>query len=141
MASTETITISKSEYESMKWQISDLARQLAHLKRIIYRAKSEKFIPSDPAQGSLFEVEPVAVEEKTRQQVSYTREVSKEKKQPLRLELPAHLKRVEEVIKPADLPQVAKKIGEVVTEVLEYEPGTCFVRRIIRPKYLISTSD
>lgn len=141
MESTETITISKSEYESMKWQISDLARQLAHLKRIIYGAKSEKFIPSDPAQGSLFEVEPVAVEEKTRQQVSYTREVPKQKKQPLRMELPAHLKRVEEVVEPADLPLGAKKIGEAVTEILEYEPGTCFVRRIIRPKYLISTTD
>ena len=137
MASTETITISKTEYN----RFLAMEFELAKLKRMLFGAKSEKFIPSDPAQGSLFEVEPVAVEEKTRQQVSYTREVSKEKKQPLRLELPAHLKRVEEVIEPADLPQGAKKIGEVVTEVLEYEPGTCFVRRIIRPKYLISTSD
>jgi len=114
MASTETITISKTEYN----RFLAMEFELAKLKRMLFGAKSEKFIPSDPAQGSLIEVEPVAVEEKTRQQVSYTREVSKEKKQPLRLELPAHLERVEEVIEPADLPQGAKKIGEVVTEVL-----------------------
>jgi len=137
MASTETITISKAEYNrflAMETELGYLKIQLDQLKGKLFGAKSEKFIPSDPAQGSLIEVEPVAVEEKTRQQVSHTREVSKEKKQPLRLELPAHLERVEEVIEPADLPQGVKKIGEVVTEVLEFKPGKFFVRRIIRPK-------
>ena len=59
------------------------------------------------------------------------------KKQPLRTELPAHLPRREEVIEPEVVPEGAKMIGEAVTEVLEYEPATLYVRRIVRPKYII----
>jgi transposase len=42
---------------------------------------------------------------------------------------------VEEVIEPAEDVSGMKRIGEDVTEVLEYEPGRVWVRRIVRPKY------
>ena len=137
MAGTDKVTITKAEYE----RFLAMEHELAQLKRMIFGAKSEKFIPSDPGQGSLFEVEAQAIAEKKQQQISYTREQPREKKHPLRTELPAHLERMIEVIEPEDLPEGSKKIGELATEILEYEPATLFVRRIIRPKYLINTSD
>ena len=51
--------------------------------------------------------------------------------------LPAHLPREEEVIEPENVPENAKKIAEAITEILEYKPGKIFVRRIVRPKYLL----
>lgn len=137
MASKDTITITRSEYQ----RFLAMEHELAQLKRMVFGAKSEKFIPRDPGQGSLFEAEAQPVEEKPKQQVTYTREQTKEKRHPLRSELPAHLERKDEVIQVEELPEGSKKIGEVITEVLEYEPATLYVRRIIRPKYLVSSND
>jgi len=55
--------------------------------------------------------------------------------------LAAHLPRKAEVIEPADLPEGAIKIGENITEVLDYVPATVFVRQIVRPKYIVSQDD
>jgi transposase len=142
MASEETITISRSEYDSMKQKIEMLSHQLAELKRLIFGAKSERFIPStELATGNLFEIPAVEAIQKPFEEISYTRNKPEDKKQPLRLELPAHLPRHEEIIEPANLPEDAKKIGEAITEVLEYEPATIYVRQIIRPKYLVGSTD
>ncbi|WP_188112257.1 transposase [Aquimarina sp. RZ0] len=55
----------------------------------------------------------------------------------MRAALAAHLPRVEETIEPEKLPIGAKKIGEEITEVLEYNPSSIFVRKIIRSKYVV----
>ncbi len=141
MSSPETITIPRAEYDKMKWQISHLAHQLEQLRRMIHGAKSERFVPTDPDQGKLFELEAQAAEERRKQQITYTREEPKQKKQPLRTELPSHLNRVIEVIEPQDLPQGAKKIGELVTEILELREAELFVRCIVRPKYVVESTD
>jgi transposase len=142
MTSEETITISLAEYNAMKAEIEYLGRQLAELKRMIFGSKSERFISAvDPRQCLLFELpsaqEPAAIHE----EITYTRTKPEDKKQPLRTEIPAHLPRKEEVIEPENIPAGAKKIGEAVTEILEYEPAQIYVRRIIRPKYLIQSTD
>jgi len=49
--------------------------------------------------------------------------------------LPSHLPRITEIIEPKDKEPGAKKIGEQITEILEYNPANVFVRQIIRPKY------
>jgi transposase len=70
-------------------------------------------------------------------EVTYTKEIKKKQnKKPSRKALPAHLKRVEEVIEPKGVTPDHKRIGEEVTEVLEYTPANMYVRRIIRPKYV-----
>lgn len=51
--------------------------------------------------------------------------------------LPEHLHRKEEIIEPEDIPQGAVKIGEAITEILEYKPAEVYVRKIIRPKYVV----
>jgi transposase len=59
-----------------------------------------------------------------------------------RRKLPDHLKRVTEVV---DVPDSVKqaaggnwvKIGEEISEKLDYTPSSLFVRRIVRPKYVV----
>lgn len=145
MAIEETVVISRLEYKefmAQKSQISLLKHQLAELQRLIFGAKSERFKSvSDMATGNLFELSEIEPIEKPVEEITYTRTKPESKKQPLRLELPAHLPRQEEIIEPENLPSDAKKIGDAITEVLDYEPATLHVRRIIRPKYIISSND
>jgi transposase len=146
MTSEETITISKAEYQELlrfKSEVEWLKHQLAELKRLVYGSKRERFIAPDPLQGVLFHLPEADVPVKEQEEITYTRKKPEftEKKHPLRAELPAHLPRREEVIEPENIPEGAKKIGEAVTEILEYEPANIYVRRIIRPKYIVSTTD
>ena len=145
MTAPESITITKAEYTRLK----DLAEkcqileyQLQELKRLIFGTKSERFVSPDPSQLSLFTLDIPEQTPKKEEQISYTRtKAQKEKKQPLRGEIPAHLPRVTEVIEPENIPQGAKKIGEVKTEVLEYQPAEIYVKCYIRPKYIVDSSD
>jgi transposase len=53
--------------------------------------------------------------------------------------LPDHLPVVEEVIVPLPVqacPEAWRRIGEEVTELLDFTPGRFFKRRIVRPKYI-----
>jgi transposase len=123
----------RSELRSTKEQLAQLTFQLEQLKRMIFGAKSERFVPADPGQSTLFDVQ--ATGAPTTEQVSYTRVKQGQKKQPVREPIAAHLPRVERVIEPQDLPAGARKIGEEITETLEYTPGTIHVDKLVRPKY------
>ena len=136
------ITIPKVEYEALKSESEYLKHQLAELKRLIFGSKRERFISNtDPQQGSLFDLPDVEQPEGREEEITYKRKKPENKKQPLRTELPAHLPRKVEVIEPDNIPEGAKKIGEAVTELLDYEPARLHVRRIERPKYLIESTD
>jgi transposase len=142
MSNTETVTITKQEYEDLKAQVVWFKHQLAELKRLMYGVKSERYISSLPGQIPLFDFPEEQPQEQPKETITYTRnKPGNEKKQPLRLELPSHLERREEVIEPENIPADAKKIGEAVTEILEYEPASAYVRRIIRPKYITEQTD
>ncbi len=152
MAGTETITISKAEYEelksfkaeveSSKSEIALLKYQLAELRRLIFGAKSERFLAPVPGQLNLFELPAELSINKPQEEITYTRTVpEKEKKHPLRAELPAHLPRRVEVIEPENIAEGAKKIGEAITEILEYEPANVYVRQLVRPKYIVESTD
>jgi transposase len=81
--------------------------------------------------------------EKKQEEITYTRVKPEpaEKKHPLRAELPTHLPRKDEVIEPENVPAGAKRIGEAITEILEYEPSSIYVRRNLRPKYIVESND
>jgi len=51
------------------------------------------------------------------------------------MKLPESLRREEIVIEPAIDTTGCKKIGEEITEVLEYQPGELYVKQYRRPKY------
>jgi transposase len=117
-----------------------LMRQYSELQRQLFGSKSERRVPQFENQPTLFDLEEPKQPEPQTEEVSYTRH-KKEKKQPVRSSLPAHLPRKTEVIEPADIPEDAVKIGEEVTEVLEYTPSEVYVRRIVRPKYASPRTD
>ena len=144
MASTETITISKAEYLELiqtKNTVLILQHELAQLKRALFGSKSERHIPADLNQPTLFDLPAIEQSKPVKEQISYTRNKTQKKSKAVRLELPAHLERKTEVIEPENLPQDAHKISEKVTEILEYIPGSLYVRHIVRPYYVGQSND
>jgi transposase len=141
--SLEEYLLIKKENEELRAENLYFKQELAQLKRMIFGAKSERFIQNDPGQLTLGmdipEQESPAVET---EDLSYTRKKpSKEKKPPVRLPLPSHLHREEHIIEPEADITGAKKIGEVVTEILEYTPGKFYVEKYIRPKYVLQSEE
>jgi len=125
--------------------IKKLTDQLAWLRRKFWKASSEKYIPADPAQRKIdFDgLEILPEEEETikaaaSEIITYKRNKPEHaKKQPVRLPLPEHLRREEEIIEPQGIDENWVRIGEEVTEQLEHKPGELYVRRIIRHKYAL----
>lgn len=139
----ESVTISRIEHErflNQQTEIDLLKYQLAELKRMIFGTKSERFVPAAPDQLSLeLDIAQGEVLPEQTEQITYNRNKPQKenKKIPVRLPIPAHLPRVTEEIFPKENIEGAKKIGEAVTEILEYKPGTFYVKEYIRPKYLL----
>jgi len=129
--------VSRAEYNDLKSENQILKTQLAELQRMIFGSKSERFIPAVDGQIDLFSGTALSDQpEDKKQEISYTRTLSKkDKKKPIRTTIPSHLVRKEEIIEPEQIEPGSKKIGEEVTEILEYNPANIYVRRIIRPKY------
>jgi transposase len=129
--------------EILQFENLQLKQQLAQLQKMIFGSRHERFIPSDinPSQLALdIEAEAVAacsvVDAK---KISYIKtNVAIEQKplvHPGRMKLPGHLRREEIIIEPQLDISDCKKMGEEITEVLEYEPGELFVKKYIRIKY------
>jgi transposase len=116
-----------------------LKQELSQLKRMIFGTKSERYVPFDTGQLSLnLDIEQQEPEKVETEQVYYTRKKpGKEKGKPVRLSLPSHLHRQEIVINPRGDISGAKKIGEEITEILEYTPGKFYVEKYVRPKFLL----
>jgi transposase len=136
----ETVIDYKQLYEETLVKQSALLHELEQLKKLIFGSKTEKFIPAgqNPSQLTLaIQAEQTAQQNITAiQKISYTRIKTEVKpNHPGRHKLPDHLERREQVIEPAVDISNLKKIGEQVTEELDYEPGKLFVNKIIRPKY------
>lgn len=129
--------VSKAEYDKLLQEYQSLKIQLSELQRMIFGSRSERFVPVTDGQIDLFTGTALSEQAKVqKQEISYTRTVGTKKKQkPIRTEIPSHLPRVEEVIEPSEIEPGSKKIGEEITEILEYNPANIYVRRIIRPKY------
>ena len=139
----------RSLYEQSQLRIVDLEQQLAQLQKMIFGSRQERFIPSDinPSQLVLdIEAEAVAtcsvVDAK---KITYIKtNVALEHKplvHPGRMKLPEHLRREEIIIEPQADIRDCKKMGEEITEVLEYEPGELFVKKYVRIKYATPGGD
>jgi transposase len=130
-----------SELDRLKADNLYLKHELEKLKRMLFGAKSERFISTtDPLQYSLgLGNEPKIAPEPVKETISYERTKPQEKKEAVhsRQPLPSHLPRQEEILEPTNKEEGARKIGEEVTEVLEYTPGQLIVKKYIRPKYVL----
>jgi len=126
-----------SEYQI---KILKLETELGEMKRMIFGSRSERFVPVvPPEQTSLgFEIETVEAKPPVTETITYTRKKEQNSK-PIkrgRQPLPAHLERVKIVIEPDEDVSGLKRIGEEITEELEYKPGKLFVNQYVRPKYI-----
>lgn len=128
--------------------VESLKLQVHQLQKMIFGTKSERFVPSDPnsavQQGSLgFEVDATAECKITdAQKITYVRtrtEVTDKtpKPHPGRAKLPEHLRRETIVLLPDADVSAMRKIGEEITEVLDYTPGELYVKQYVRPKYVV----
>jgi transposase len=131
------------KFAALQLQTIGLQQQLSQLQKMIFGSRHERFVPAEvnTAQLSLdIQAEATAtcsvVEAK---KISYVRtNVSVEDKpliHPGRMKLPEHLRREQIVIEPKEDISLCKKMGEEITEVLEYEPGELFVKKYVRIKY------
>lgn len=106
-----------------------LKEELAQLKRLIFGSKKERFIPAHSGQQSIFDLAE-AEQSPVMETVTYEREKPAKKANAKRLLLPAHLPRQEEIINPDGVDvDNCTKIGEKVTEVLEYTPVNSMFKR------------
>jgi transposase len=129
----------QQENQLLKSNLFKFEQELEFLKRQLFGRKSERYVPTDNAQLNL-SLEGIELKELPVQteQINYQRKKpGADKKQPVRLELPAHLRREEKVIEPETDLTGAIKIGEVITEVLEYTAGEVHVTKYIRNKYVL----
>jgi transposase len=138
----------KALYEDLNPKYEALLFEVGQLKKMIFGSRHERFVPASPeSQLTLgLAVDAIAgstTTETITKEVMVTR-TQKENKSiihPGRSPLPAHLRREETILEPAAIPEGSKKIGEEITEELEYEPGELYVRKYIRPKYVLTTAD
>jgi len=135
-------------------QIDDLQGQLYYLKRQLFGKRSEKL---DPNQRLLFEhlynEVQAKIEQQEQEQEQQKTSTPKKKSRPNanhkgRRALPPSLPRETTVIEPEPEEKVCAecnndkdKIGEEVTEKLEYIPASFYVKRYVRPKYGCKTCD
>lgn len=136
-----------AENESLKATVAMHAHELAQLKKMIFGSKNERFVAVDPekpvTQLSLdLDAETIAQCKLTgAEKIEYLRtktEVTenKPKVHPGRLGLPESIRRETTILQPdADISGL-KKIGDEITEILDYIPGELYVRQYIRPKYV-----
>jgi transposase len=119
-------------------EVARLNLIVANLQRMLFGSKKERFIAVNTAQLQIsFEdfatAEVLQDETPVKEKIVYER--VKPSKHAGRNKLPENLPVVEETIEPADLTEDMVKIGEEITEILEFTPAQFFKRRIIRPKY------
>jgi transposase len=137
------------ENNQLRIAYTGLQQQILQLQKMIFGSKNERFVPADvnTAQLSLdIQADATAscsvVDAK---RITYTRpNVSIEQKplvHPGRMKLAEHLRREEIIIEPQGDITACKKMGEEITEVLEWEPGELFVKKYVRPKYAMQNGD
>jgi transposase len=121
-----------------------LRHELDQLKKMIFGAKQERFIPSgapDSAQLTMgLSAEQVAATSLIKaKKIQYTRTPAVLPNPATahlgRMKLPEHLER-KEILIDVDEKEGCREIGREVTEELEYQPGKLYVNQFIRPKYV-----
>ena len=140
----------KSEaFNLLQTELLQLKQQLLQLTKMIYGSRHERFVPADinPAQLSLdIQADQTATcNMADAKKITYVRTNTTIEQKPLvhpgRMKLPEGLRREEIIIEPTEDTSGCKKMGEEITEVLEYQPGELFVKKYIRIKYARNNND
>lgn len=125
----------KEQILTQEQKYKSLQEQFDQILKLIHGFKSEKLNRTDLPnnQPNLFQELP-EVEPEVEQKESITYERTK-KKHKGRNKLPEHLPVNEVIIEPEEDTTGLVRIGEEITETLEYTPASLVKRRTIRPKY------
>ena len=124
------------EQNELLRQHNEVLHELSQLKKLIFGQKRERFVEEgNPQQLTLFEdsKEAEGFAWVPEQHIEYNRKPPK--KHPGRTTLPEHLPIEEVIIEPEEDTSGLKRIGEEITETLEYTPASLLKKRTIRPKY------
>lgn len=131
----QNVRFEKHEAET-SIRIQQLEHELAQLKKMIFGSKRERFLAeANSNQLSLFSTDDIATTDSAvdTQHIEYDRQTPK--KHPGRTELPGHLPVEEVIIEPEEDTTGMKRIGEEITETLEYTRASLIKKITIRPKY------
>jgi transposase len=127
----------------LQQMVEKLQLELMQLKKLIFGSRHERFINTGAQPGTtglLFDVEAIA-DTATQTIIIPEKQVQKQtvvSKHKGRNEFPAGMRRKEILQQPQGLDTAtAKRIGEDVTELLAYQPCELYIKKIIRPKYLL----
>src|SRR5664279_1069074 len=142
----------KEAYEDLQFKYEAVKHDLAQLKKMVFGSKSERFIPTDNSKVDLqlslgLDAETIAqckITGVTKFTVTRTKtEVipNPPKVHPGRMKLPDHLRREIVILQPEVDVRGLKKIGDEISEVLNYTRGELYVTQYIRPKYVIPIND
>lgn len=141
---TGALAEAEATIKELRDENKKLTDQLAWYRRKLWKSSTEKYIPEDPNQRKIdFDGLDVLPEEKgviekaAKEIISYERKKPEKKIKPVRQPLPDHLRREIEVIEPEGIDENWERIGQEVSEILEYEPGEFYVRQIVRPIYVL----
>lgn len=138
-------------HQGLEAQLQEALLELAEVKRQLYGARAERLSPE--AEAELAEVVG-ELQEQALRDLPLAGEVLDDEAplesggprppRPQRHPLPAHLERVTVVLEPEEVPRcehcrgTPARIGEEVSEELDYVPASVVVRRLVRPKYACS---
>lgn len=134
-------TVSIEQYKSVLAENAELKFELEKLKRMLFGRSTERFVSQqvDPEQLNLFvdqqESNQQAETEPLKERITYERNKPKAKLHPGRTPLPEHFPVEEVVIEPEEDTTNLVKIGEQISEYVEYSPASLTIIRTIRPKY------
>ena len=157
LARLEQLTAEKNRLDSVlasqRDQVVCLSAEIAQLRKMIFGVKVERFVPSPDATVAELQLALDLQAETVAQckitsatTVEYVRtkiEVSpaKPKAHPGRMQLPAHLRRELILLKPEQDVSGLRRMGEDITEILDYIPAELYVKQYIRPKYVAPFSE
>ena len=136
----------------LNYAIADLTHQLEQLKKMIFGSRHERFVATDDNKTNLqlslaLDAGTIAqckITDATKVEYIRTKTevtVNKPGSHPGRMKLPGHLRRDTIILQPDTDVTGLKKIGDEVSEMLDYIPGELYVKQFIRPKYVQPLSD
>lgn len=141
------------QIEAHRDRVTALSAEVAQLRRMIFGVRTERFVPSPDATPGQLQLA-LDLSADTVQQCKITSATTvhyvrtklevvpgKQKAHPGRMKLPDHLRRETIVLKPDIDVSGLKKIGEEVTEILDYVPAELYVKQYIRHKYAAPHSE
>lgn len=145
----EALSIQKKELHD---QITVLSAEVAQLRKMIFGVRTERFIAAPDATAKELQLALDLSADTVAQckitsatTVEYVRTkveiIAKPKAHPGRMKLPEHLRREVILLKPEGDVSGLRRIGEEVTEILDYIPAELYVKQYIRHKYAAPLSE